>query len=224
MPVGAVAGSLVGGGIGALGSYYGGKAQAKGYEQAAQMFKPYNDAGTGAVTTLAKLYGTSGGQAFSPESISAFRNIPGYRFARSEGLRGVDFADSARGTLLSSNNLRNRQQLGTNLADQTFQGSYVQPLLQMAGIGAQGAQGMASARIGQGTAQGGALVGMGNSINQGLAGAGSAIGQYNNNQTLMGMFNQGAYGSPTMSTSDFYRQYNQAPYSYYGGQGGIGHA
>lgn len=221
MPIGAAIG---GGLLAGAGTYFGGKSAQKGYGQAAQMYQPWMETGNNARTTLARLYGTDGqgGSAFGPEAISAFRNTPGYQFARSEGLRGVDFGDAARGTLLSSNNLRGRQEFGTGLADKTFQ-SYVGELENQANRGFQATGGAANARVGQAGALGGMykdLGGIGAAMGGGIGGY---LQQQNNNDTLMRLYggmnqggygNMGNYGGGTMNTTDFYRMYNQTPQSY----------
>src|SRR5581483_1945714 len=96
-----------------------------------------------------------------------------------EGMRGIDFGDSARGQLLSSNNLDRRMGYASDLADKTFMGSYVQPLLSLAGIGAGGIQGAAGALGGMANAQAGGTVGGFNALGQGLGNFGNNLMLYN---------------------------------------------
>lgn len=185
----AAMGSLGSGLLGYFGANKAANQQAEGQRQALAMYKPYADAGTGALTTLAKLYGTgpNGQPAMNPAALANFRNTPGYNFTMGEGLRATDFGDSARGSLLSSNNMRNRTDYASGLADKTFMGNYVQPLLQMANVGAQGVQGAAGALSGAANAQAGGTVGGINALGGALAGAG-------NNYMLYNALNKSAYG------------------------------
>ena len=188
----AAVGALAGGALAAGGSYLAGERQAAGQRRAAEQFRPYADAGRGALTTLASLYGTdgSGQQAFNPAALEAFRSTPGYQFARSEGLGAIDHGSSARGQLLSSNNRDQRQSFGTGLADRTFQGSYVDPLMRIAGMGMQGASGAAGALSGAANASAGGIAGAFNNVGFGLANAGNLYMQGQNNDRMFDMLSR----------------------------------
>lgn len=230
--IGSALGGLGVGGISALGSlgsgvlgYFGAQKaaaqQAAGQQAALQMYQPYAQMGQGALQSLSSLYGIgpNGQPAFNPAATAAFQNTPGYQFTRGEGLRATDFGDSARGQLLSSNNQRGRESYASGLANNTFMGSYVQPLLSMAGIGAGGAQGAAGALSGIGTAQAGGTVGGFNAL-------GAGLGQAGNNYMLASLLqnqNKSAFGGGggAYTPQQFNQMYNSTPPSF-GGSGGFG--
>ncbi len=234
MPIGATLGAAAIGGGASLGAAYmgsqaagkAGRQQADAYRQAGDVYSPW----AGAMTTLAQLYGTNGqgGGAFNPAALAQFRNTPGYQFTLGEGLRANDFGDSARGQLLSSNNQRGRADYASGLADKTFMGSYVSPLMQMAMTYGQG---KANALVGQGSSMAGGTMGQANAWASGLGGvanaANGALGNYmnyqnnqNNTQTMLAMLNRGAYGGQPQSAFGGNQQWGNA----WGNNGSFGAA
>lgn len=190
MPAGALAaaGSL---GAGLLG-YFGARSAANSQaDAAARQYQLYAPTATGALSTLRGLYGLDGGGGMNPAALAQFRATPGYQFALGEGLRATDFGDSSRGQLLSSNNLRNRTQFASGLADETFRGSYVNPLLSLAGLTTGGAS---SALGNYGAAQAGGTVG-------GVNALGGAISNASSIPLYLSMMNRSAYGSPGSFTT-----------------------
>src|SRR6185437_1167093 len=137
------------GGIGAIGSIgsavigsNAAKSAAQAQEQAAesaqnlqmQMFDkaqaaeaPYNTVGTGAVNTLAGLYGINGTGAGTgaptSQSLAAFTASPDYAFALQQGTQAMQRAAAAGGTLISGGQLKAGQEFGQGLATQQF-GNY----------------------------------------------------------------------------------------------------
>lgn len=174
MPVGATIGAAV---IGAGASVYGANkaasAQGKAAKRAAQAFAPYNTVGTGALNTLAQLYGlptssgSPGGQPFGPASIDAFRRSPDYKFALDEGDRAIQFSAAAKGGLVSGNTLRALAEYNQGLATQNF-GNYSGRLFNLASLGANAAQGQAGAAYQGGAATASGYVGGTNAINSSL--------------------------------------------------------
>lgn len=258
MPIGAA----VGAGIGSLGAGYFGykasnkaaemqargqaaaaEAQAQAQHAALEMYRPFVDQGRGAMTTLSRLYGidASGnptGQAFNQDSVNAFRNTPGYQFSQNEGEHSILNAASRFG-VNNSNTLRNLSQFNVGNADSTFRQSYVQPLLSLAGIGGQAANGAAGALTNTANAQAGALTGAAtaqasgivggfNALGLGLQGAGSAATNYATTSSILGALNRGAYGQQGGGGAWSPQQFDQAwhhatPSSFStGGNGGIG--
>ena len=217
MPVAAIAGaSIIGAGISAYGAKSAAKTQAAAAERAQQaqlgMYReavaqqqPFINAGKGAITSLAQLYGIDAqgnatGQPFNPESLEKFRNSPDYAFAESEGRRQLDFSAAAKGGLLGGNHMRDMNSFGQGLASQQF-GNYFTRLLNLAQIGsgsANSAAGVAAGvggnmgqlQLAQGAANASGTVGMTNAVNQG-------IGQGTSNLMLYNLMNnKSAYATP----------------------------
>lgn len=119
---------------------------------------PYTKMGGAAVPALMQLLGI-GGQG--PGGIQQMlQNMPGYQFAKSEGIGATESAAGAMGMGLSGNTLRGIDQFSTGLADRTYQ-SEVGNLMGVAGMGQQ-----ASSQLAQ--EQGQAGLGVANiSTNQG---------------------------------------------------------
>lgn len=150
------------------------KAQGRAARRAEARFAPFTNVGQGAVTTLGQLFGIGAdGQQTNPD-FSAFFNSPDYEFARSEGLKALEFSNAAKGQLNSGNNLRDLVQFGQGLATQNF-GNYFSRLLQLSNLGAQAAGGQAQQIGNQGQAQASGIVGSANAINQGLSGIGNNL-------------------------------------------------
>ena len=115
----------------------GAGARAEGYLQ------PYRDAGAGAVSTLANLYGlpgSSGGGAFNDASLAAFRNSPDYQFALKEGNSALQNQFSkAFGGSRGGNAMRGFIDYNQGLAGTTL-GNYKNTVMGLAQMG-QGAAG-----------------------------------------------------------------------------------
>lgn len=188
MPIGAVIGgaSLGGAALQSNAAKKAGKTQAnaarEGYALAEENLEPFMAPGRGAIASLAELYGinpTTGdrtGEPFSDASLAAFRRSPDYEFARTEGLRSVEFSNAAKGALRSGNNLRDLTTFSSNLATQNF-GNYRGALERLAAMGQNSAGALAGAgqqsanmagaatasgQVGSANAWGGALGNIGN--------------------------------------------------------------
>lgn len=213
MPAMGAMGGVLGssGGLAAMGSlgsgvlgYFGAKTaadqQAKGQQQAYQMFAPYAQSGAGALTTLNQLYGLTGpngGAGDGKFNMGVLNSMPGYDWSKQQIMKATDFADTARGSLLGSANMQKQQQNVGNIAATNYQ-NYVTPLMQIAQMGAQGASGAASALGNIGNANASGTVGGFNAIGQGLSGAFNAYNTGQNNQMyrdFLGSFNKSAYGN-----------------------------
>ena len=187
MPVGAIVGgaSLGGAALQSNAARKAAKTQAaaarEGYELARGNLEPFMAPGRGAVASLAELYGINPetgerGQPMPEGALEAFRRSPDYEFARTEGLRGVETSNAARGMLRSGNNLRALTEFGQGLATQTF-GNYRGALERLAAMGQNSAGALAGAgqqsanmagaatasgQVGSANAWGGALGNIGN--------------------------------------------------------------
>jgi hypothetical protein len=211
-----VAAAVVGGAvIGAAGSAYAGSqaagatrdasrsatnAQYAALDQQKQLAAPYTGLGQSAIPTYQALLGIGPkGQAGIQ---STLQNLPGYQFAKSQGIDATKAAASSMGLGLSGNTLQGIDQFTTGLADQTY-GAELERLLQPIQIG-QGAAAGQAANIGAGASNlGNIAIGQGNNLagiyaNE-TAGITRAIGnagnQYMTNQTLQNLNNPN-YGAP----------------------------
>lgn len=209
MPVGAIIGagaSLGGAALQSSAAKKAAKTQARaareGYELAQENLEPFMAPGRGAVASLAELYGinpTTGdrtGEPFPASSLEAFRRSPDYEFARTEGLRGVEFSNAAKGALRSGNNLRGLTEYASGLATQNFS-NYRGALERLAAIGQNSA---------------GALAGAGQQ-SANMAGAATASG-------TVGSANAWAQGAGNIGNYAMLNSLMKPPGSAYGGFGG----
>jgi hypothetical protein len=149
--------------LSALRGYYG---DARGdLTKATTAFSPMIRAGSSGVDAYMDALGLGGGDA-----TAAFRNTPGYAFARDEGLEAVKRAAAARGDLASGNVTADLMRYATGFADQNY-GNYLarlQPLMAMYGQGIAGRAGgltnMGQAATGMGTATAGLHTGLGGNL------------------------------------------------------------
>lgn len=208
MPLASIIGSVVSGGI----SYLGAKSAAKAQEKASQRaeglqreffgitrgdLEPYRTLGSGAVTSLAQLYGlkTPGnpnGAAFGKDALAAFQRSPDYQFALQEGLSAVEKSRAARGALKSGGTLEELQARGSGIASQNF-GNYVSRLLQLAGIGESAASQTASAAANTGGNLSNLALAGGEARASGIVGGANAlsetVGNLSNNLSLYRLTN-----------------------------------
>lgn len=228
MPTGAIIGGIAGGALSAGASIYGAGKQSDAAANALalqkQMFdtsqknittaqgqiKPFVDTGTSAMYSLAQLYGLqtpngAGGQPFNDNALEAFRKSPDYDFRMKEGMRALDFSDSAKGMLGSRGHLNNTVSFGQGLASQGL-GDYTSRLLALSNIGAgaagtslSGALGagnqsvvagnsMANTTMGQGQANASGVIGASNAINSSIGSTSNGLLMYN------ALNNRSAYG------------------------------
>lgn len=109
---------------------YGGQYKNK-WADLSNSFEPYVQTGLTANTALQRLIA-------DPNSV---RSLPGYKFAKDEGVNALDRSAASRGMLNSGRQQKDLLRFGTGLADQTY-GSQLQRLLGLnqQGMGATGAQ------------------------------------------------------------------------------------
>lgn len=176
-------GSLLGAGVGTLGSIWGGNKGGKAiagaanqandkltgtYEQGLSYFQPYQQAGTGALSGLS---------ALAAGDYSGFQSSPDYQWAQQQGQQGMDRSAAARGSLYSGGHLADTMAYNQGLASQQL-GNYRSSLMDLAGMGQNAAGSMAS--LGQNYA-----TQYGNNL---LTGAGArASGYQNTGENLMGL-------------------------------------
>jgi hypothetical protein len=149
--------SLLGAGIGAGVSLYGnsqatgaltGAEQAAiGTQQGAQgtigsIYGNQTGLGNQADTALGAQLGVSG----AAPNYSAFNNSPGYQFAVSQANQATDRTAAANGSLYTPNTLAMIGQNNAGYASANYN-NYISQLMQSAGLGAQGNQGLASGTL-----------------------------------------------------------------------------
>jgi hypothetical protein len=146
-------GSLLGAGAGALTNYLGQQSATNalvGGENNAINTQ------TGLQSQLGDIYGTQRGLGVQsdvalgrqlglggPADYSAFMNSPGFQSSLALGNQGIERAASANGSLYTPNMLNQLGQYDTTYASQNYN-NYINQLMQSAGLGAQGNQGLAT--------------------------------------------------------------------------------
>lgn len=165
------------------------RVQEDALKQQAELSAPYRALGESAIPTLQNLLGIGSG---GPQDMTkTLQNMPGYQFAKSQGIDSTKAAASSMGLALSGNTLQGVDKFSTGLADQTYQ-SEVANLMGIAGIGQAAAAGQAANVGNAATNRSNIAIGQGNNIagiqaNQAasLAGiAGNALGNYQTSQFL----------------------------------------
>lgn len=211
---GTLGASAVGAGGSILGGIMGSSAQKKAAKQAAavqmEMFnklqenlRPYREEGAEALTKFGDLVGTFN---FDP-TMAQLEQTPGYQFAKTQGMKGVQNAASARGLADSGAALKGAASFATGLADQTFQNQFKNALTsyetnlgglgQLAGMGQNAAAGIGAGAMqtGQGVASN--MIGAGNAAAGNWMNMGNAVGNMANtgaNAMWMNQLIQGMYG------------------------------
>lgn len=151
--------AMIGLGIGAVGSIFGGlfggsasQDAAKQYEQALQKaqnflqdqekqgisnFQPYMDAGKGATNSLASLLGTPGQglltpwtQQFKAPTAAEAEATPGYQFQLGQGLNAMQNSAAGRGSLLSGRTLADLNNFAQGTASTNYQNVFNNALTQ----------------------------------------------------------------------------------------------
>ena len=179
------------------------------YKDAKGNLQPFTDAGKGATYTLAAMYGLptpqnpGGSQPFNDVSLAAFRNSPDYKFAMDEAINKVNAEASARGQLLSGNQLDAVTRTAEGVATGNF-GNYITELNRIASLGeSAGSQtgnfsietgkSVAANTIAAGDAQASGVLGQFKSLSSGANNAFNNLGLVYQQQFGSG----GAYGNPT---------------------------
>jgi len=135
------------------------------------------------------------------EQQAALEGLPGYQFARTQGLKSVQNSATARGLGVSGAALKGAATYATGLADQTY-GNQVNRLLAGAQLGenagamtgqagSNAANGIANAQIGAGNAAAGGAIGAGNA----WSGAFNNLGSLGLTYGMYGGFGGGGGGS-----------------------------
>lgn len=140
--------------------------------------------GNQADSALGAQLGISG----APADYSAFNNSPGYQFALAQGNQAINRNAAAQGSLYTPQTMASLSQYNTGYASQNYN-NYIGQLMQSAGLGASGNQG-----LGQGvTSTGGNISQL--QQNQGNANAGGAANQAGVISNLLGKLPYGQIGT-----------------------------
>ncbi len=174
--------------------------------QQKELAQPYTDLGKQAIPTLESLLGIAPagkpGAAAGPTPQQTLEQLPGYQFAKTQGIDATKAAAASMGLALSGNTLEGIDKFSTGLADQTY-GEEVNRLMGIAGLGQAAAAGQA-ANIGQGAANlGNIAMNQGNTLAGIAANQGASMGSIYGNiggsiataATLRGL-NPGATAAP----------------------------
>lgn len=170
---------------------------------ATQANAPYNQVGTGAINSLANLYGipyaatgtglastspqgittpanvnaavsSPGGQTVANAAMNQFTNTPDYQFAFQQGLQAMQRSAAAGGTLISGGQQKAGQEFGQGLATQQY-GNYFNRLLSLSQIGQGAAGATASNAITSGNSIANTTGAIGASQAAGTTGAATAL-------------------------------------------------
>lgn len=199
--------------------------QSKVYNQTLANEQPFLTSGTAANQQLANLLGISGntatdgyGSLVAPFDASDLQNTPGYQFQLQQGTKAMNQTLGAQGGLFSGQALKQAQQFGQGLADQTYNDAYnrylqtnQQTYNQLAGQAASGQNAAANlGGVGQNYA---------NTQTTGLENSGNIAANSTNaqntavNQGLAGLLN-GTYGYTGGGQSSYSSGVNGVPYTY----------
>ena len=189
---------------------YAADLQQQRYEQTRTDLNPYNVAGQNANAEISAMPGFN----FAPTQAN-LATTPGYQFALSQGLRGVQNSAAARGLGNSGAALRGAADYSTGLASNTYQQQFQNALTgyntnlaklqnqanlgenagaQTGAIGAQLAGTAGQAIIGGANANAAGQIGVANALSGGISGVGNA---YLTSQLFgaNGMYGAGSYGN-----------------------------
>jgi hypothetical protein len=205
-------GAVAAAGIGAAGSIIAGQSagnairsstnasiaeQQQAQAEQQKLLAPYQQAGAGALNTLTQLTTPGANQE------ATLASLPGYQFAKTEGLTATENAATSMGLGLSGNTLRGLDTFASGLADQTW-GQEVNAVQGVANMGEAAAAGQAN-NIGNAannisSLTQGAGVNIANIDINTIAGISKALGGAANtaitSQTLASLLQQGSGGGP----------------------------
>jgi hypothetical protein len=121
--------------------------QLQALAQQKEMAAPYTALGQQAIPTLENLLGIAPkgkpGAPAGPTPQQTLSQLPGYQFAKQQGIDATKAGAASMGMALSGNTLEGISNFTTGLADQTY-GAEVNRLMQIAGLGESAATGTAT--------------------------------------------------------------------------------
>jgi hypothetical protein len=133
---------------------------------------------------------------------SSFFTDPGYNFARTEGMRGIERSAAARGGAASGNALRALAEFNQGLATQQY-GNFYNRTAARAGVGQTAAQSIGA--FGQNTANniGNNLMAAGDARASGIAGQANALSGGINSLANLYAYRQGGAGSGPIMANNY---------------------
>jgi hypothetical protein len=141
------------------------------YAAALQDYQPFANAANAGSTQLGNALGLNGATG-NAAALQGFQNNPGYQFQQQQGQNAVLANQARTGQMASGNTDLALQQMGNNLANQSW-GQYIQNLQPYLGAQGQAAAGQAGINTGLGNALNANYTGLG----QNLAGLDTATGK-----------------------------------------------
>lgn len=159
------------------------------YAAALQNYQPFANAANAGSTQLGNALGLNGA-AGNASALQGFQNNPGYLFQQQQGQNAVLANQARTGQMASGNTDLALQQMGNNLANQSW-GQYIQNLQPYLGAQGQAAAGQAGINTGLGNALNANYTGLGGDIAGldtavGKAQAGGDMAGYNAGANLLG--------------------------------------
>lgn len=182
---------------------------------------PERALGQGASNMLANMYGIPGvanasgttSKGGAAPDYSAFYKSPGYQFQLQQGNAAINKQAAATGGLYSSNTLASQGNYAQGLASTSYN-SYLQSLMQMAGLGNASNATSAAAGTAAGAGMANSIMSGGNASAAGIMGASNAFANATPNAmnylgNLMGP--QVGQGSPYTTTGSAFQQNPNTP-------------
>ena len=153
---------------------------------------PWIESGRGANNLLSSFYGLNGDPALGNNALARFAESPDYKFAFSEGMRGLENSAAARGGLLSGNAMRGITEFGQGLASNNL-GNYLTRISGISNQGLTAANALAGNGATMGSQIGGSFGNLGKAEASGYVGSANAINGGLNNLLFYNQFaNNGA--------------------------------
>jgi hypothetical protein len=142
------------------------KAQEKMTQKAIDAQTPFLTSGTIANQRLQSLLGL--GDEDQDDILETLRNSPGYQFRLNEGMGALNRSLAARSKVFSGEALRESQELGQGIADQTYN-DYLNQLIKQSAAGQAAAGDMGDLYQDVGNIQGNEIAGKNNVVNDALS-------------------------------------------------------
>jgi hypothetical protein len=143
------------------------RVQNAGTQNALDAQKPFLASGVAANSQLSGLLGLNGEN--NDDVLEMLRNSPGYQFRLNEGQDALNKSLSARGGLFSGRALKESQELGQGLADQTYK-DYINQLYGLNSSGQNAANVAGGLYQDQGNIQANKISGQNNVLNESISG------------------------------------------------------
>ena len=203
------------------------RTQREMFERQLELQEPFRQAGMTAQQQIMQLLGIGGdanaagfGSMAQPFGVEQFQADPGYAFRQAEGMKALERSASARGNLLSGQQMKGIQRFGQDLASQEYGNAFnryqiernarLNPLQSLMGSGqsatnvltgaaGQAGQNEASNIYNAAQARASSYVGQANALGGALSNIGQAASSFPLLQAQIGYLNQGAPSGGTIN-------------------------